>query len=159
MTCMLLLWQVEIKKAEPRDGSGGNKMGGNDASSAWGPPQAPMGMMQGPNGQMGGPPMNMGAPMGPNMNQGYLVSGNFILFYLHLIIFVYFRVGVLLLSNSTTRAMGLLQVPVRTRAGARHRLRKVLLLNGVTAMEDRRPSRAMDHMVSRISILRSFLEL
>ncbi|CAG9766647.1 unnamed protein product [Ceutorhynchus assimilis] len=67
--------QVEIKKAEPRDGSGGNKMGGNDGNSAWGPPQAPMGMMQGPNGQMGGPPMNMGAPMGPNMNQGYLGWG------------------------------------------------------------------------------------
>ncbi|XP_030755697.1 heterogeneous nuclear ribonucleoprotein 27C isoform X3 [Sitophilus oryzae] len=67
--------QVEIKKAEPRDGSGGNKMGANDASSAWGPPQAPMGMMQGPNGQMGGPPMNMGTPMGPNMNQGYLGWG------------------------------------------------------------------------------------
>ncbi|XP_076258651.1 heterogeneous nuclear ribonucleoprotein 27C-like isoform X3 [Rhynchophorus ferrugineus] len=67
--------QVEIKKAEPRDGSGGNKMGPNDASSAWGPPQAPMGMMQGPNGQMGGPPMNMGTPMGPNMNQGYLGWG------------------------------------------------------------------------------------
>ncbi|KAG5870131.1 hypothetical protein JTB14_019070 [Gonioctena quinquepunctata] len=62
--------QVEIKKAEPRDGSGGNKMGG-DPSSAWGPPQAPMGMMQGPNGQMGGPPMNLGAPMGPNMMQSY----------------------------------------------------------------------------------------
>ncbi|VEN58451.1 unnamed protein product [Callosobruchus maculatus] len=61
--------QVEIKKAEPRDGSGGNKMGGSDPSSAWGPPQAPMGMMQGPNGQMGGPPMNLGAPMGPNMMQ------------------------------------------------------------------------------------------
>lgn len=68
--------QVEIKKAEPRDGSGVNKMGDN-VSSAWGPPQAPMGMMQGPNGQMGGPPMNMGAPMGPNMNQGYLVSDSF----------------------------------------------------------------------------------
>lgn len=66
--------QVEIKKAEPRDGSGGNKVGGNDVS-AWGPPQAPMGMMQGPNGQMSGPPMNMGAPMGPNMNQGYLGWG------------------------------------------------------------------------------------
>ncbi|CAG9865434.1 unnamed protein product [Phyllotreta striolata] len=62
--------QVEIKKAEPRDGSGGNKMGG-DPASAWGPPQAPMGMMQGPNGQMGGPPMNLGAPMGPNMMQSY----------------------------------------------------------------------------------------
>ncbi|CAH0553180.1 unnamed protein product [Brassicogethes aeneus] len=63
--------QVEIKKAEPRDGSGGNKMGGADPSSAWGPPQPPMGMMQGPNGQMGGPPMNLGAPMGPNMMQSY----------------------------------------------------------------------------------------
>lgn len=63
--------QVEIKKAEPRDGSGNNKMGGADPTSAWGPPQAPMGMMQGPNGQMGGPPMNLGGPMGPNMMQGY----------------------------------------------------------------------------------------
>ncbi|XP_074041596.1 heterogeneous nuclear ribonucleoprotein at 27C isoform X2 [Leptinotarsa decemlineata] len=62
--------QVEIKKAEPRDGSGGTKMGG-DPSSAWGPPQAPMGMIQGPNGQMGGPPMSIGAPMGPNMMQSY----------------------------------------------------------------------------------------
>lgn len=62
--------QVEIKKAEPRDGSGGGKISGPDAN-AWGPPQAPMSMMQGPNGQMGGPPMNLGAPMGPNMMQGY----------------------------------------------------------------------------------------
>ncbi|XP_031337607.1 heterogeneous nuclear ribonucleoprotein 27C isoform X2 [Photinus pyralis] len=62
--------QVEIKKAEPRDGSGGNKMGGSDGGS-WGPPQAPMGMMQGPNGQMGGPPMNLGPAMGPNMMQSY----------------------------------------------------------------------------------------
>ncbi|XP_065157302.1 heterogeneous nuclear ribonucleoprotein 27C isoform X3 [Atheta coriaria] len=61
--------QVEIKKAEPRDGSGGAKM--NDPGSAWGPQQAPLGMMQGPNGQMGGPPMNLGAPMGPNMMQSY----------------------------------------------------------------------------------------
>ncbi|XP_017782401.1 PREDICTED: heterogeneous nuclear ribonucleoprotein 27C isoform X3 [Nicrophorus vespilloides] len=61
--------QVEIKKAEPRDGSGGAKM--NDPGSAWGPPQAPLGIMQGPNGQMGGPPMNMGAHMGPNMIQSY----------------------------------------------------------------------------------------
>ncbi|CAH1183827.1 unnamed protein product [Phaedon cochleariae] len=65
--------QVEIKKAEPRDGSGGNKMGGDQS---WGPPQGgggPMGMMQGPNGQMGGPPMNLAAaPMGPaGMMQGY----------------------------------------------------------------------------------------
>nr|XP_022904918.1 heterogeneous nuclear ribonucleoprotein 27C isoform X6 [Onthophagus taurus] len=63
--------QVEIKKAEPRDGSGGAKMGAADPSSTWGPPQTPMGMMQGPNGQMGGPPMNLGAPMGPNMMQSY----------------------------------------------------------------------------------------
>ncbi|KAK9747376.1 RNA recognition motif [Popillia japonica] len=63
--------QVEIKKAEPRDGSGGAKMGAADPSSTWGPPQNPMGMMQGPNGQMGGPPMNLGAPMGPNMMQSY----------------------------------------------------------------------------------------
>lgn len=63
-------FQVEIKKAEPRDGSGAGKMSGPDAN-AWGPPQAPMSMMQGPNGQMGGPPMNLGAPMGPNMMQGY----------------------------------------------------------------------------------------
>ncbi|XP_026467714.1 heterogeneous nuclear ribonucleoprotein 27C isoform X2 [Ctenocephalides felis] len=62
--------QVEIKRAEPRDGSGGGKMGGANDGSQWGPPQAPMGMMGGPNGQMGGPPMNamMG---GPNMMQGY----------------------------------------------------------------------------------------
>lgn len=46
-------------------------MGGADPASAWGPPQAPMGMMQGPNGQMGGAPMNIGAPMGPNMMQSY----------------------------------------------------------------------------------------
>ncbi|XP_055387239.1 heterogeneous nuclear ribonucleoprotein 27C [Condylostylus longicornis] len=73
--------QVEIKKAEPRDGSsGGNannssigcgygKMG-NDAQ--WGGPHhgAPMNMMQGPNGQMGGPPLNM--PIGaPNMMPSY----------------------------------------------------------------------------------------
>lgn len=69
MQYKIIQFQVEIKKAEPRDGSGGNKMG--DPSSAWGPPQAPMGMMQGPNGQMGGPPMNLGAPMGPNMMQSY----------------------------------------------------------------------------------------
>ncbi|KAG4076202.1 hypothetical protein HA402_014751 [Bradysia odoriphaga] len=59
--------QVEIKKAEPRDGGGGyNKMGD---SSQWGHHQGqPMGMVQGPNGQMGGPPMNMHAP---NMMPGY----------------------------------------------------------------------------------------
>lgn len=62
--------QVEIKKAEPRDGSGGYSKMGSD-SSQWGHHQGqPMGMMQGPNGQMGGPPMNM--QMGaPNMMQGY----------------------------------------------------------------------------------------
>ncbi|CAD7085832.1 unnamed protein product [Hermetia illucens] len=73
--------QVEIKKAEPRDGSaGGNSAGGgigggygkmgNDTNQ-WGPHHgAPMNMMQGPNGQMGGPPINM--PLGaPNMMPGY----------------------------------------------------------------------------------------
>lgn len=80
--------QVEIKKAEPRDGSinvghnmsgmppVGNKMN-NDNNSQWGPPpqSAHMGMMQptGPNGQMSGPPMNMPNMMqgAPNMMQGY----------------------------------------------------------------------------------------
>lgn len=60
--------QVEIKKAEPRDGGGGyNKMGD---SSQWGGHHQgqPMGMVQGPNGQMGGPPMNMHAP---NMMPSY----------------------------------------------------------------------------------------
>lgn len=75
--------QVEIKRAEPRDGSGklgsgGGGMGGGamnapgDAPAAgqWGPPAAPMNMIQGHNGQMGGPPINM--PMaGPNIMQGY----------------------------------------------------------------------------------------
>ncbi|XP_069360444.1 heterogeneous nuclear ribonucleoprotein 27C isoform X5 [Maniola hyperantus] len=76
--------QVEIKRAEPRDGSGklgsgGGGMGGGmggapgDAPAAgqWGPPQAaPMNIIQGHNGQMGGPPINM--PMaGPNIMQGY----------------------------------------------------------------------------------------
>ncbi|XP_013149164.1 PREDICTED: heterogeneous nuclear ribonucleoprotein 27C isoform X1 [Papilio polytes] len=77
--------QVEIKRAEPRDGSGklgsgsggmgGGAMGGapGDAPAAgqWGPPQAaPINMIQGHNGQMGGPPINM--PMaGPNIMQGY----------------------------------------------------------------------------------------
>lgn len=57
--------QVEIKKAEPRDGSGNNNSMNAD-SYQWGSPQgAPMG-----NGQMGGPPINM--PMGSsNMMQGY----------------------------------------------------------------------------------------
>ncbi|XP_052752357.1 heterogeneous nuclear ribonucleoprotein 27C isoform X6 [Galleria mellonella] len=75
--------QVEIKRAEPRDGSGklgagGGGMGGGgmsapgDAPQAgqWGPPAAPINMIQGHNGQMGGPPINM--PMaGPNIMQGY----------------------------------------------------------------------------------------
>lgn len=71
--------QVEIKKAEPRDGSGGqnssNSVGGaygklgNDCNH-WGPHHAPINMMQGQNGQMGGPPLNM--PIGaPNMMPGY----------------------------------------------------------------------------------------
>lgn len=63
--------QVEIKKAEPRDGSGNynSKMGSD--SFQWGHHQGqPAGMMQGPNGQMGGPPMNM--QMGaPSMMQNY----------------------------------------------------------------------------------------
>lgn len=57
--------QVEIKKAEPRDGhQGGGQMGD---PYQWGSQQgAPMG-----NGQMGGPPMG-GMPMGgANMMQGY----------------------------------------------------------------------------------------
>lgn len=54
--------QVEIKKAEPRDGSGNNNSMNAD-SYQWGSPQAPpMG-----NGQMGGPPINMQS----NMMQGY----------------------------------------------------------------------------------------
>ncbi|XP_028170043.1 heterogeneous nuclear ribonucleoprotein 27C isoform X3 [Ostrinia furnacalis] len=76
--------QVEIKRAEPRDGSGklGSGSGGmggggmsapGDAPQAgqWGPPAAaPINMIQGHNGQMGGPPINM--PMaGPNIMQGY----------------------------------------------------------------------------------------
>ncbi|XP_022824797.1 heterogeneous nuclear ribonucleoprotein 27C isoform X6 [Spodoptera litura] len=76
--------QVEIKRAEPRDGSGklgsgASGMGGGalsapgDAPQAgqWGPPAAaPINMIQGHNGQMGGPPINM--PMaGPNIMQGY----------------------------------------------------------------------------------------
>jgi len=61
--------QVEIKKAEPRDGGAYNKM--NADPSQWNHHQgAPLGMMQGPNGQMNGPQMNM--PMGaPNMMPGY----------------------------------------------------------------------------------------
>ncbi|XP_031617350.1 heterogeneous nuclear ribonucleoprotein 27C isoform X1 [Contarinia nasturtii] len=61
--------QVEIKKAEPRDGGGYSKM--NADPNQWNHHQgAPLGMMQGPNGQMNGPQMNM--PMGaPNMMPGY----------------------------------------------------------------------------------------
>lgn len=79
MVCL----KVEIKRAEPRDGSGklgsgGGGMGGGGmgvapgdapAGSQWGPPQAPMNIIQSHNGQMGGPPINM--PMaGPNIMQG-----------------------------------------------------------------------------------------
>lgn len=76
---------MEIKRAEPRDGSGklgsggggmGGGMGGGPGDGSgggggqWGPPTpAPMSMIQGHNGQMGGPPINM--PMaGPNIMQG-----------------------------------------------------------------------------------------
>lgn len=61
--------QVEIKKAEPRDGGGYGKMGSDP--SQWAHHQgAPLGMLQGPNGQMNAPQMNM--PMGaPNMMPGY----------------------------------------------------------------------------------------
>ena len=72
--------QVEIKKAEPRDGSGGQKANNSSVGGAygklgnecshWGPHHAPINMMQGQNGQMGGPPLNM--PIGaPNMMPGY----------------------------------------------------------------------------------------
>jgi RNA-binding protein Musashi len=66
--------QVEIKKAEPRDGSSNHKMNqdpNQSAGSHWGPP-GPVGMMQGPNGQMNAPPMNMmGSMAAPNMMGGY----------------------------------------------------------------------------------------
>ncbi|XP_077284915.1 heterogeneous nuclear ribonucleoprotein at 27C isoform X2 [Arctopsyche grandis] len=67
--------QVEIKRAEPRDGSGaGGKMGSGGGAAdggQWGPPAgAPISMMQSHNGQMGGPPLNM--PMaGPNIMHSY----------------------------------------------------------------------------------------
>lgn len=65
--------QVEIKKAEPRDGSSNHKMNqdpNQSAGSHWGPPG--VGMMQGgPNGQMNAPPMNMMGSMAPNMMGGY----------------------------------------------------------------------------------------
>ncbi|EAA00972.5 heterogeneous nuclear ribonucleoprotein 27C [Anopheles merus] len=55
--------QVEVKKAEPRDGNQNNSNSMNTDSYQWGSPQAPpMG-----NGQMGGPPINMQS----NMIQGY----------------------------------------------------------------------------------------
>uniref|UniRef100_A0A182J171 RRM domain-containing protein n=1 Tax=Anopheles atroparvus TaxID=41427 RepID=A0A182J171_ANOAO len=55
--------QVEVKKAEPRDGNQNSSNSMSTDSYQWGSPQAPpMG-----NGQMGGPPMNMQS----NMIQGY----------------------------------------------------------------------------------------
>lgn len=68
--------QVEIKKAEPRDGSSNHKMPNEQgqAGSHWGPPGPSLGaMMQNPNGQMNAPQMNMAAAMSaPNaMMQGY----------------------------------------------------------------------------------------
>lgn len=68
--------QVEIKKAEPRDGSSNHKMNqdpNQSTGSHWGPP-GPVGMMQGQNGQMNAPPMNMnmmGSMAAPNMMGGY----------------------------------------------------------------------------------------
>lgn len=75
--------QVEIKKAEPRDGSSGNNMINippnanhnkvmNNDNSHWPPSQnAPINIMQpsAPNGQMGPPPINM-TMSPPNMMQG-----------------------------------------------------------------------------------------
>lgn len=57
--------QVEIKKAEPRDGSSQNSSMNMD-SYQWPPTQMPT-MANG----MGGPPMNMGPMSISNMNQGY----------------------------------------------------------------------------------------
>ncbi|KAG5675266.1 hypothetical protein PVAND_005180 [Polypedilum vanderplanki] len=77
--------QVEIKKAEPRDGSTNHKMSQDaiqsmGSNSSWGPPGGQMPssgvnpMMQGPNGQMNAPQhMNM---MAPNMLGGYPSSWN-----------------------------------------------------------------------------------
>lgn len=76
---------MEIKRAEPRDGSGkmgtgGGGMGGGGmnapgdqpAAGQWGPPAPAINIMQGHNGQMGGPPINM--PMaGPNIMQGWVL--------------------------------------------------------------------------------------
>jgi RNA-binding protein Musashi len=66
--------QVEIKKAEPRDGSTSHKMNpdgmNQSAGSHWGPGPSMMQGMQGPNGQMNAPPMSMmSSPM--NMMSGY----------------------------------------------------------------------------------------
>lgn len=74
--------QVEIKKAEPRDGSTNHsKMNQdpNQMSSNWGPGPiggpggAPMMPTGNPNGQMNAPPMNM---MTPNMMGGYQAGWN-----------------------------------------------------------------------------------
>ena len=71
--------QVEIKKAEPRDGSSNHKMMGQDPiQSNWGP--GPIGGMMppaatatgNPNGQINAPPMNM---MTPNMMGGWNQTG------------------------------------------------------------------------------------
>lgn len=66
--------QVEIKKAEPRDGSSNHKMNqdpNQSASSHWGPGPVGAMMQGGPNGQMNAPPMNMMSSMAPNMMGGY----------------------------------------------------------------------------------------
>ncbi|KAI4457706.1 heterogeneous nuclear ribonucleoprotein 87f-related [Holotrichia oblita] len=121
--------QVEIKKAEPRDGSGGAKMGAADPSSTWGPPQNPMGMMQGPNGQMGGPPMNLGAPMGPNMMQSYQGWGTSP-------------------QQQSYAGYGTPSGPGSYTGWGRHRRLKVLRLNGATTMEDHHSNKDMVLTVS-----------
>lgn len=60
--------QVEIKKAEPRDGTTPGQMGGD---YHWGSPQGPP-----MNGQMGGPPMGGGMPMGGGYQGGYQSWGS-----------------------------------------------------------------------------------
>lgn len=73
--------QVEIKKAEPRDGSTNhNKMNQdpNQMNSNWGPGPiggAPMMPTGNPNGQMNAPPMNMMTTT-PNMMGGYQAGWN-----------------------------------------------------------------------------------
>lgn len=73
--------QVEIKKAEPRDGSSSHKMNpdgmNQSAGSHWGPGPMQQSMMQGPNGQMNAPPMGqmMSSPMNM-MSAGYQGWGN-----------------------------------------------------------------------------------